>query len=270
MMSDILAFVSIKGGVGKSTMAIETAAALANNFGKKVLLVDANFSAPNVGLYLDLTDEVNLHDALLGVGLHNAIYEAHGFDVVPAAQNYEEEVDVYQLKQVLEKMKDRYDYIILDTSPHHSELLPVVIAADKVFVVTTPDHVTLTTSLKAAVMAQNNNTPIGGIIVNRVRSPRHEESLKGVERIMGVPVLAKVRDDKRVVKAVHNRTPIILHNERAPSSKEIIRFSSALAGESEVNPGFFEKRIFAKGEESKEKVNRDLLRQGFYEGQVNL
>ena len=34
-MGDVLAFVSIKGGVGKSTLAIETASALANNFGKK-------------------------------------------------------------------------------------------------------------------------------------------------------------------------------------------------------------------------------------------
>ena len=56
-----IAFVSIKGGVGKTTLALETASALANDFGKKVLLVDANFSAPNVGLYLDLTDESSLH-----------------------------------------------------------------------------------------------------------------------------------------------------------------------------------------------------------------
>ena len=63
-----LAFVSIKGGVGKTTLALETASSLANDFDKKVLLVDANFSAPNLGLYLDLTNEVTLHDALLGVG----------------------------------------------------------------------------------------------------------------------------------------------------------------------------------------------------------
>ena len=77
-MTNILAFVSIKGGVGKTTLALETASSLVNDFDKKVLLVDANFSAPNLGLYLDLTNETTLHDALSGTLLHNAIYESHG------------------------------------------------------------------------------------------------------------------------------------------------------------------------------------------------
>ncbi len=267
-MSKVLSFVSIKGGVGKSTLAIETAAALANNFNKKVLLVDANFSAPNVDLYLDLTSEVTLHDALLGVGLHNAIYEAHGFDVVLASQNYDEEIDVFRLKKVLEKMKDRYDYIILDSSPHHSELLPVIIASDNVFIVTTPDHVTLTTSLKAAVLANKNNTVISGIIINRVRSPRHEESLKDVEKLMGMPVLAKIKEDKKILRAVNNRTPLILYNCKSSAAKELIRFSAFLAEENEKEPGFFEKKLFFSKELPKERINRDLARQGFYEGQL--
>ena len=50
--AEILAFVSIKGGVGKTTLALETASTLVNQLGKRVLLVDANFSAPNIGLHL--------------------------------------------------------------------------------------------------------------------------------------------------------------------------------------------------------------------------
>ena len=104
-MSNIIAFVSIKGGVGKTTLALETSTSLVNNFNKKVLLVDANFSAPNIGLYLDLTNETTLHDALNGTLLHNAIYEAHGVDIIPASMYYKDEVDIFKLKKILNKFK---------------------------------------------------------------------------------------------------------------------------------------------------------------------
>ncbi|MCF7831229.1 AAA family ATPase [Candidatus Gracilibacteria bacterium] len=261
MVAPILAFVSVKGGVGKTTLALETASSLANHYGKKVLLVDANFSAPNIGLYLDLTNEITLHDALLGVGLHNAIYEAHGFDVVPAAMDYSEEVDVYRLKKVLEKMKYRYDYIILDSSPHHSEMKPVIAAADKIFVVTTPDHVTLATSLKAAMIAKKNNTPIEGVVVNRIRDPKHEEDLGDIEELMGLPVLARIRDHKKMIKAMYHKIPITLHDERNCISREICRFVSSIVGEPEKPFRFFELMLPFKMSFSKEIINRQLSKE---------
>lgn len=265
-MSNVLAFVSVKGGVGKTTLALETASSLANKFGKKVLLVDANFSAPNVGLYLDLAkNEVTLHDALFGVGLHNAIYEAHGFDVVSSSMHYGPEVDMYKLKNILSKVKQRYDYIILDSSPHYSEMIPVVAAADRIFVVTSPDHVTLATSLKAALIAKKNQTPIEGIIVNKIRDEKHEENLKSIEEMMELPVLARIRDDKKVVRAVFHRTPISLYDESSEVSREIEKFVSALIGEPENNKlRFLEKLNPFHKHFSKEKVNREFMRQKFY------
>jgi pilus assembly protein CpaE len=264
-MSNVLAFISVKGGVGKTTVALETASSLANKFGKKVLLVDANFSAPNVGLYLDLNkNDVTLHDALFGVGLHNAIYEAHGFDVVCSSLHYGPDVDMFKLKNLLSKFKNRYDYIILDSSPHYSEMIPVVAAADKIFVVTSPDHVTIATSLKAALLAKKNQTPIEGIIVNKIRDEKHEEDLKSIESTMELPVLARIRDDKLVVRAVFHRTPVSLYDDKSHVSREIHRFASALVGEPEREGTGFFKRIFSGEHFSKEKVNREFMRQKFY------
>jgi len=166
-MTNVLAFVSVKGGVGKTTLALEVSSSLVNDFGKKVLLVDANFSAPNIGLYLDLTNETTLHDALNGTLLHNAIYESHGIDVVPASMYYKDEVDPFKLKKILNKFKNRYDFIVLDSSPNYEELKPVIAAADKIFLVTSPDRVTLTTTLKAGKLAREQKTPVEGIIVIR-------------------------------------------------------------------------------------------------------
>ena len=49
-MAKTIGVISIKGGVGKTTSAVNLGAALAD-IGKKVLIVDADFSSPSVGLH---------------------------------------------------------------------------------------------------------------------------------------------------------------------------------------------------------------------------
>jgi MinD-like ATPase involved in chromosome partitioning or flagellar assembly len=266
-MSNILAFVSIKGGVGKTTLALETASSLVNNFNKKVLLVDANLSAPNIGLYLDLTKESTLHDALAGTLLHNTIYEAHGIDIIPASMHYHDEVDPFKLKKILNKFKGRYDFIILDSSPNYEELKPVIAAADKIFLVTSPDNVTLITTLKAAKIAEQQNTPIEGIIVNRIRSPKHEYNLKEIEAKSNFPVLAKIKDHKKIAQASNQKIPITILDSTNIISKEIKRFASAICGSPEQS-GWFQKFFPLKSILQKEKVNREFLRQKFYESSI--
>ena len=262
-MTNILAFVSIKGGVGKTTLALETASSLVHDFNKKVLLVDANLSAPNIGLYLDLTKESTLHHALNGTLLHNTIYEAHGIDVIPGSLNYEDEYDPFKLKKILNKFKNRYDFIILDSSPNYEELKPVIAAADKIFLVTSPDNVTLITTLKAAQIAKQQNTPIEGIIVNKIRSPKHEYNLKQIEKISDLPVVAKIKDHKKIAKATHLKTPITILDSTNTISKEIKKFASAICGSPEKD-NWFQKLIPLKKIIHKEKINREFLRQRFY------
>lgn len=265
-MSNIIAFVSIKGGVGKTTLALEVASSLVNHFHKKVLLVDANFSAPNIGLYLDLTNELTLHDALNGTPLHNVIYESYGIDIIPASMKYANPIDPFNLKKLLAKYKSRYDYILIDSSPNYEELKPVINTADRIFLITTPDHVTIETTLKAAELAIEQKTPIEGIIVNRIRSPRHEYNLSQIEAYSQIPVVAKIKDNKKIARALYRRTPITIDSPNNNISKEIRRLASAIAGEPEIQNTFLQK-LFTNNLIGKEKVNRVILRQKFYESQ---
>jgi len=260
----VISFISVKGGVGKTTLALETASSLANHFGKRVLLVDANFSAPNLDLYLGLEHEVSLHDVLKedsGHGLHKAIYEKYGFDIVPASLFYKCDVDIFGLQKSLARIKKRYDFVILDSSPNYKELVPVVAASDKIFVVTTPDFQTLNTSMKAAQIAKKKETPIQGIIVNKIRNPKFELSLKDIERQSEIPVVARIEDDKKMSEALYHQKPLTLHDEMNKISREIRSLASALVGSPEKK-GFFQKFVpnFLKGFIGKEKVNRELMR----------
>jgi pilus assembly protein CpaE len=263
-VSNILAFVSIKGGVGKTTLALETATALANRFNKKVLLVDANFSAPNIGLYLDLTAGHTLQDVINGTSGHNAIYEAHGVDIIPASMHYGKNVDTGKLKKVLDKYKKRYDFIIVDSSPNYDELRPVIMAADKIFLVTSPDRVTLHTTLKAARVAKEQNTPIAGMVVNRIRNPKHEYNLKEIEAISEIPVVARIIDHKRMAQALNEKKPMTILDENNVVAKEVENFAAALCGVSEKK-SLLQRFFPIKEWVSKEKVNRELMRETFYE-----
>lgn len=263
-MSNVISFISVKGGVGKTTLALETASALVNNYNKNVLLVDCNFSAPNIGLYLDIVSDLTLHDALSDVPLHNAIYESHGIDIIPASLYYKNEFDVFKLKKILNKFKERYDFIILDSSPNYEELKPVILASDRVFVITTPDHVTLNTSLKAAKLAKEEKTPIGGIIINKIRSPKHEYNLKEIEEQSENLVIAKIKDSKKMVNAMYLKKPVGVCFPNDCISKEINRFASSLCGESEFQNKVLEKLLTTV---SKEKINREIYRQNYYDSQ---
>lgn len=258
----IISFVSIKGGVGKTTLALETASSLANHYGKKVLLVDANFSAPNVALNLGIKPENTLHDLLSGKikNLSNITYESYGFDFVPASLDYKDQVYFLKLRDALEKVKDKYDFIILDSSPNPQELLSVIAASEKVFVVTTPDLPTMFTSARAAQIALMRKTPVVGIVINKIRNPSYEYSLEEVEKHFGIPVVALVNDDKDVIESSFYFKPHTIHKENSYASKEIKRFAGSLAGNPE-KIGWFMKNF---GKMGKEKVNRELMRKGLY------
>jgi len=268
-MGIIISFVSVKGGVGKTTLALETASALANDFSKKVLLVDANFSAPNIGLYLDMKKSLNLQNVLNGEeGLHAIIYESYGIDIIPSSMDFSGEIDHYKLKKLLDKYKSRYDFIIIDSSPHQSEMLPAILAADRVFVVTTPDRVTMITSLKAAELAKKNNVNVAGIIINKIKDSSYEIDLKEIEKTMNFPVLARIKENKKILEAGHFKVPLTVYDGLNVVSKEVKRFASALAGEKE-KAGFFSK-LFSSRHFKKEKVNREMYRQTFYESQIKI
>lgn len=262
-MGTTISFVSLKGGVGKTTVAVETASALANDFNKKVLLVDGNFSAPNIHTYLDLRNGSNLHDALSGEkGMHMAIYESFGFDVVPTQYNFDKVFDPFKLKKVLEKHKARYDFIIIDSSPHHSEMVPAMVAADKIFIVTTPDRITFHNTIKAAELSKKNNVPIEGIIINKIRHPKYELDIFEIEKASNLPVVARIKDHKKVLEAIHSKVPLTLYDSLNDISKEIKTFAGSLSGVPEKRSFF--SRLFGKHFE-REQVNRELMRKSFYE-----
>jgi len=265
-MSRSIGIISIKGGVGKTTVASSLAADLVNHYGKKVLLVDANYSAPNLGFHMDVVEPVKtIHDVLSGQARPiSAIHKRFGVDVIPGKLSHDKQINYFKLRDRLEQVKNDYDFTIIDSSPSmNDELLSAMLASDNLFVVSTPDYPTLSCSLKAAKLAKQRGKPISGIIVNKVREPKYELDLESIEEGLGIPVVAKIPDDKSNVGALFMRIPTSVYNRKSKFAKEINKLSAALTYNEEKGLGLSLRKLLGLGFK-KEQVNRQMLKEEFY------
>lgn len=183
-MAKIVSLVNQKGGVGKTTTAINVATYLAAQ-GKNVLLVDLDPQAnASSGMGIDAgAVEKNLYHALIrGDHPKDVIIktDSFGHDIIPSSQDLAgaaiELTDIenreYQLYNVLRQVREDYDYIIID-SPPSLGLLTIngLVASDEVIIPVQTEYFALEglgQLLNTVDLVQENLQPrlqLGGILM---------------------------------------------------------------------------------------------------------
>lgn len=257
-MGKVIGVISLKGGVGKTSVVSALGAAIAG-FGKKVLLIDGNFSAPNLGLHFGADPDVTLHDVLMGnANINQAIYNVGDFDIISSSMHHKGEINFLKLKNKIRLLKRRYDVVLIDSSPAlNEETLSVILAADALLVVTTPDSVTLDTTLKSVRLARQRGTQIDGLVINKMYNKGFDLSLDDIEMQAEVPVMAVIPHDVKVVKALSEFTPSTIYKPKSGASQEYYRLAASLIGE-EYKPVKL-KRFFKTINPKKQDINRTLF-----------
>jgi septum site-determining protein MinD len=236
-MTKFIVIASAKGGVGKTTTAINLASALIG-FGREVILVDANLTTPNVSVYLGAPKvPVSLHDVLSGKKhIKDAIYiHRNGLKVVPASISFHEKANLSYLSHAIMSLSGSADIVIIDTAAGLGiEAINAIKSGDEIIIITTPDLAAVTDALKTVKICKSNDKKIMGVVVNRAREDDFEVAKSNIEFILEHPVISMIPEDDTVRQANYLKTPVTFSHPTSPSSIGYKKLAAKMLGEKYV------------------------------------
>jgi len=223
-MKKIIVITSGKGGVGKTTTAINLGAAM-NYFGKDVLVIDGNLSTPNIGLHLNSPEvPINLNHVLLNKAEPaEAIYEHEsGLKILPSSLSIKElkKIKPERLKDFKKHFTDLADYVIVDSAAGLGhEVEAVIDVADELIIVTNPEMPAIADALKAIKIAEQKNKPILGVIVTRVKKNQIEMQPEIVKEMLEVPILGMVPEDLDMQRSLNLKDAVVHTHPKSKSAR---------------------------------------------------
>lgn len=234
-MAKLITITSGKGGVGKTTTAINLGAAL-NAFGKEVIILDANLTTPNVGLHLGAPIvPVSLNHVLLGKAkIADAIYEHEsGTKIIPSSLSVKElrRLNHGKLKDVGKKLRKMADYIIYDSAAGlGEEALASIEASDELIIVTNPEIPAVTDALKTSKVIEQLGKSVKGVIITRIRGTKTEMPIVNIRDMLELPILGIVPEDKNMQTALVMKDAIVHTHPKSKAARAYRMIAAKIAG----------------------------------------
>jgi septum site-determining protein MinD len=251
-MTRIISVMSGKGGVGKTTTAINLGAALSQKFSKSVAVVDCNITTPHLGLSLGVLHESysTLNDVLRGKkDIMDVIHPyVLGLSIIPASLSLNDlkGVNIDRLGSTLKKAMGGFDVVLLDSAPGLGrEAVSALKACDEVLFVTTPYTIAVSDILRTKKVANELGKEITGIIVNMQQGNYFELTSKEIENFTQIPVVGNIGYDTDVLKSLSVKMPLTMFNQNSKTSREFARIAGNLVGESVAMPPTLMDRVMS-------------------------
>jgi len=234
-MSKFIVITSGKGGVGKTTSAVNLAAAI-SSFDEDVALVDVNLSTPNVGLHLGApVVPVTLNHVLAGKAeLIDAIYEHEsGAKIIPSSLSIKDlkVVNKAKLGSIMAELRNVSDIVLFDSAAGlGEEALSAIEIADEVIIVTNPEMPAVTDALKTAKLAESMGKVVKGVIITRVKGKKSEMPLINIKEMLELPILGVVPEDGHIQEALAMRNAVVSTHPKSAASRSYRAIAAKMLG----------------------------------------
>jgi len=255
----VLAVTRGKGGVGKTNISANLGICLALS-GKRVLLIDADFSLGNLDVLLNINSRYNISHLLCGRKSIDQIIQTgpEGLEVIFGASGFEELADLTEfhrqrlLREFCELQFDN-DVIIIDTAAGISKSVAgFCLAADHVLVVTTPEATSMTDAYAMIkVLAGNKYSGRISLIVNMAQAQAegrttYQQIATVAKRFLNVNVYNAgiFLSDEKVGLAVRQRKAVVFAYPRAAITSSLTALAAKLNKGTNIQTGkegFFRK-----------------------------
>jgi pilus assembly protein CpaE len=236
----IITVCSTKGGVGKTTITVNLAIALAKQK-QKVVVLDLDLQFGDVAMHYDIHPKRTIYEWVKEYEQsQNDIKEyiiehSSGVDILssPSRPEFAEEISEKHIGSLLTKLKEHYDWIVIDTSPSLVETgLMALEHSDHILLVTSMDLPTLKNNkLYVDTLDSLNLKRKIMVIVNRDFKTKGIE-VETVEKILGLPTNSRIpNEEKIVISSINTGVPVILTHPRSKVAKNISLLAAILTKE---------------------------------------
>ncbi len=237
-MAKVVLIASGKGGVGKTTFAINLSVGLKLQ-NHSVLLIDGNLRKPNLSMHLDTKFKYSLHDVMqTNINPMNSISKHPSGVSVIFGSNDENEilqtnVEKYsRMLNYLDTTAKDLDFIIIDSPSNFSpEFFWSARHADETILVTTSSKDSLEDAKKTIQYCEDYGAHVVGVVVNELNPSLFRGSIKAVERELNKKVFGHLPFEKKMQNAIDIKHPITLSypNRRISGEiRNIAKFYSSL------------------------------------------
>jgi septum site-determining protein MinD len=242
MAGKAIVITSGKGGVGKTTTAANLGTALAM-LDKRVCLIDADIGLRNLDVVMGLENRI-VYDIVDVVEKNCRLEQALIRDkrqsnlfLLPAAQTRDKTaVTPYQMKELIDKLREDMDYILID-SPAGIEqgFKNAISGAEEAIIVTTPEVSAVRDADRIIGLLETEGLKNPVVIINRIRQEMVARGdmmdIDDMIEILAIDLLGIVPEDEKIVVSTNRGEPLVLNPEKSRAGQAFINIARRIDGE---------------------------------------
>lgn len=237
-MSRVVTVFGAKGGLGKTTIAVNLAVKLAEN-NKKVALIDLDLQFGDIHIFLDIdpTDTItelfqeffnaNIDSVKSFMSVHSC-----GIHVLcsPKSPEYADLITAEKVQSLLSLLRTYYDFVIIDTPPAFSDVTITALESSSTILFVTGLDISIlkNSKLSLSLLDSLQQTDKVRLIVNRAVDISSIK-VSDVQKILGYPIWAKIPSDYKVaVTALNRGVPFVISSPTSSLSQSVNNVANLL------------------------------------------